>query len=189
MRSLQEIWVMHILNCHALWLFALIETCIFLFLVITIKIKCLFFKFGKDFLLWTICYRRAWTDGLCCLRCCSHVFRETNSLRRTMQIVECSLLHQQAQGKVSSLIKDPDQFLWKPYIRVAWCSQPGLRRSPTLSVSSFNYSIPKMPQRRWHVIGTKYDSHPYLYLFSLFYSTLPYPHVECREYATHRPVL
>ena len=25
--------------------------------------------------------------------CCSHAFRETNSLRRGMQIVECSLLH------------------------------------------------------------------------------------------------
>ena len=34
--------------------------------------------------------------------CCSHAFQETNSLRRTMQIVECSLLHQQAQGRVSS---------------------------------------------------------------------------------------
>ena len=34
--------------------------------------------------------------------CCSHVFRETHSLRRTMQIVECSLLHQHAQGRVSS---------------------------------------------------------------------------------------
>ena len=35
-------------------------------------------------------------------QCCSHVFRETNSLRRTMQIVECSLLHLRAQGRVSS---------------------------------------------------------------------------------------
>ena len=33
---------------------------------------------------------------------CSHAFRETNSLRRTMQIVECSLLHWRAQGRVSS---------------------------------------------------------------------------------------
>ena len=32
----------------------------------------------------------------------SHAFRETNSLRRTMQIVECSLLHWLAQGRVSS---------------------------------------------------------------------------------------
>ena len=36
-------------------------------------------------------------------RCCySHAFRETNSLRRTMQIVECGLLHQRAQGRVFS---------------------------------------------------------------------------------------
>ena len=34
--------------------------------------------------------------------CYSHAFQETNSLRRTMQIVECSFLHQRAQGRVSS---------------------------------------------------------------------------------------
>ena len=34
--------------------------------------------------------------------CCSHTFRETNSLRRTMQIVKSSLLHQRAQDRVSS---------------------------------------------------------------------------------------
>ena len=34
--------------------------------------------------------------------CCSHAFRETNSLRRAMQIMECSLLHQWAQRRVSS---------------------------------------------------------------------------------------
>ena len=47
--------------------------------------------------------------------CCSHVFWETNSLRRTMQIVECSLLYRQTQGSLL-LAKDPNQFLWKPYI-------------------------------------------------------------------------
>ena len=36
------------------------------------------------------------------LCCCSHTFRETNSLRRAMQIVECSLLQRRAQGRVSS---------------------------------------------------------------------------------------
>ena len=39
--------------------------------------------------------------------CCSHAFWETNSLRRTMQIVKCSLLHWWAQGRVSSA-KNPD---------------------------------------------------------------------------------
>ena len=34
--------------------------------------------------------------------CYSHTFWETNSLRRTMQTAECSLLHRQAQGRVSS---------------------------------------------------------------------------------------
>ena len=34
--------------------------------------------------------------------CYSHAFQETNSLRRTMQIVECSLSHWRAQGRVSS---------------------------------------------------------------------------------------
>ena len=47
--------------------------------------------------------------------CCSHAFRETNSLRRTMQIVECSLLHFPAPRQSLLLAKDPDQFLWKPY--------------------------------------------------------------------------
>ena len=35
--------------------------------------------------------------------CCNHAFQETSSLRRTMRTVECGLLHQQAQGRVSSL--------------------------------------------------------------------------------------
>ena len=43
-------------------------------------------------------------------QCCSHAFWETNSLRRTMQIVECSLLHRGAQGSLL-LAKDPDQHL------------------------------------------------------------------------------
>ena len=34
--------------------------------------------------------------------CYSHAFRETNSLRRTVQMMECSLLHRRAQGRVSS---------------------------------------------------------------------------------------
>ena len=44
----------------------------------------------------------------------SQMLQGTNSLKRTMQIVERSLSCQQAQGKVFSW--DPDQFLWKPYI-------------------------------------------------------------------------
>ena len=35
-------------------------------------------------------------------QCCSHTFRKTNSLRRTMQTMECSLLHQRAQRRASS---------------------------------------------------------------------------------------
>ena len=34
--------------------------------------------------------------------CYSHAFQETDSLRRTMQIVKCSLLRRGAQGRVSS---------------------------------------------------------------------------------------
>ena len=37
-------------------------------------------------------------------------FRETNSLRRTMQIVECSLLNQRAQGRVFSQPRTPTSF-------------------------------------------------------------------------------
>ena len=54
---------------------------------------------------------------------CSHAFRETNSLRRTMQIVECSLLHQQTQGRLL-LAKDPDQHLWKSFIPHVYVSEP-----------------------------------------------------------------
>ena len=44
------------------------------------------------------------------LICRSHVFQEINSLRRTVQIVECSLLHWQAHGSLL-LAKGSDQFL------------------------------------------------------------------------------
>ena len=54
------------------------------------------------FELW--CWRRLlrvpWTARRS--NCCSPVFRETNSLRRTMQTVECSSLHRRAQGRASS---------------------------------------------------------------------------------------
>ena len=40
-------------------------------------------------------------NGLTIYPCCSHAFRETNSLR-TMQIVECSSLHRWIQGRVPS---------------------------------------------------------------------------------------
>ena len=43
-----------------------------------------------------------WRDLAAAAACCNHTFWETNSLRRTMQIVECSLLHWRAQGRVSS---------------------------------------------------------------------------------------
>ena len=43
--------------------------------------------------------------------CYSHTFHETNSLRRTIQIVECSLLHRRAQGRVSSWRRTQTSFL------------------------------------------------------------------------------
>ena len=54
------------------------------------------------FELW--CWRRLLRDPWTARRsnCCSPVFRETNSLRRTMQTVECSSLHRRAQGRASS---------------------------------------------------------------------------------------
>ena len=42
--------------------------------------------------------------------CYSHAFWETNSLRRTMQIMECSLLHWRPRQSLL-LAKDPDQHL------------------------------------------------------------------------------
>jgi len=56
--------------------------------------------------------------------CCSQTPRETNSLRRTVQIVECSLLHQQVQGRVSSLARDPDHFLCLPFIPSVYVPKP-----------------------------------------------------------------
>ena len=41
-------------------------------------------------------------DTILLSQCCSHAFQKTDSLRGTMQIVECSLLHQRSQGRVSS---------------------------------------------------------------------------------------
>ena len=54
---------------------------------------------------------------------CSHTFWETNSLRRTMQIVECSLLYRRAQSSLF-LAKDPDQHLWKSFIPHVYVSEP-----------------------------------------------------------------
>ena len=54
----------------------------------------------------------------------SHAFRETNSLR-TIQIVECSLLHRRAREMQSLLLaKDPDQHLWKSFIPHVYVSKP-----------------------------------------------------------------
>ena len=64
-------------------------------------LSCLIFKMGFLKSVYIILY--------------SHTFQETNSLRRTMQIVECSLLYQRAQDSLL-LAKDPNQFLWKSYI-------------------------------------------------------------------------
>ena len=58
---------------------------------------------------------------------CSHTFLETNSLRRTMRIVECSLLHWRAQGRESPLSQGPRPFtktLWKPYIPSVYVLKP-----------------------------------------------------------------
>ena len=46
--------------------------------------------------------------------CCSHVFRETDSLRRTMHI-RSAVYYTSGPKKSLLLAKDPDQFLWKPY--------------------------------------------------------------------------
>ena len=66
--------------------------------------------------------------------CCSHVFRETNSLRRTMQTVECSLLHWWTQGKVSSQPRTPHIFVKALYI-LSVCAQTHI---PKFSETSLN---------------------------------------------------
>ena len=42
--------------------------------------------------------------------CCSHAFRKTNSLRRTVQIAECSWLHRRAWGRVFSQPRTPTSY-------------------------------------------------------------------------------
>ena len=57
-------------------------------------------------------------------QCYSHAFQETNSLRRTMQIVECSLLHQRAQGRVSSLPRTPTSICENLLYPMCTCPNP-----------------------------------------------------------------
>ena len=57
-------------------------------------------------------------------RRCSHVFQETNSLRRTMQIVECSLLYRPAQGRVSSSPRTPTSFCENLIYPKCMCPNP-----------------------------------------------------------------
>ena len=65
---------------------------------------------------------------------CSHAFRETNSLRRTMQIVECSLLHRWVQGSLL-LAKDPDQFFVKTLYTLSVRAQTHLSKFPETSLN------------------------------------------------------
>ena len=50
------------------------------------------------------------SQGVMASPSCSHGFQETNALRRTVQMVECSLLHRRPKAE-SLLAKDPDYFL------------------------------------------------------------------------------
>ena len=56
--------------------------------------------------------------------CYSQTLREANSLRRTAWIVECSLLHRWVQGRVSSLARGPNRYLWQPLIPQVYVSKP-----------------------------------------------------------------
>ena len=59
--------------------------------------------------------------------CCSHAFQETNSLRRTMQAVKCSLLHQRAQGRVSSYPRTPTSICENLLYPMCMCLNPPLQ--------------------------------------------------------------
>ena len=59
--------------------------------------------------------------------CCSSKFQETNSLRRTMQIVECRLLHRQAQGRVSSQPRTPASICENLLYPMCTCLNPPLQ--------------------------------------------------------------
>ena len=55
--------------------------------------------------------------------CCSQTPQEANSLRRTTQIVKCSLLHQRVQSSFL-LARDSDQILWQPFISKVYVPKP-----------------------------------------------------------------
>ena len=65
---------------------------------------------------------RSLSSGVC--QCCSHTFGETHSLGRIMQIVECSLLHRWAQGRVSSQPRTPTSFCVYLIYPKCTCSNP-----------------------------------------------------------------
>ena len=57
----------------------------------------------------------------------SHTFWETNSLSRTMQIVECSLLHRRAQDRVSSYPRAPTSICENILYPMCTCPNPPLQ--------------------------------------------------------------
>ena len=66
--------------------------------------------------------------------CSSHVFRVTDSLRRTMQIVKCSLLHWWAQGSLL-LAKDPQPVFVKTLYTLSVSAQTHLPKFPETSLN------------------------------------------------------
>jgi len=55
--------------------------------------------------------------------CCSQTPQEANSLRRTTQIVKCSLLHRRVQSSFL-LARDSNQILWQPFISKVYVPKP-----------------------------------------------------------------
>ena len=63
-------------------------------------------------------------DTILLSHCCSHAFQEIDSLRGSMQIVDCSLLHGRSQGRVSSWPRTLTSFCENLIYPKCTCSNP-----------------------------------------------------------------
>ena len=87
----------------------------------------------------------------CTRHCCSHAFSETNSLRRTMQIVECSLLHQRAQGSLL-LAKDPTTFCENLIYPTYTCPNPPPQIPWQSKLTRDSYAL-SLGSQQWTIIN------------------------------------
>ena len=72
-------------------------------------------------------------------------FQETNSLRRMMQIVECSLIHRRAQGRVSPQPRTPTSICENLFYPICTCRNPPPKFLETYINKGMVNTIPVTP--------------------------------------------